>query len=94
MKEEIKQIIREIPKYINGSDVIPKDDIVVQYSALEQVIEKCSEFDTNFHCGVRIGAQEVISLLRRKMKGSLASIVDIKEAESEYLNSSLTKPQK
>lgn len=33
-----KEIIEKLPKYKNGSKAIPKDDVVIQYSALIQTI--------------------------------------------------------
>lgn len=37
MKQDIENIIKNLPKYKNGSKAIPKDDIVVQYSALSLI---------------------------------------------------------
>jgi len=48
MNKDIENIIKNLPKYKNGSKAIPKDDIVVQYSALslitDEVIKKFIDY--------------------------------------------------
>jgi hypothetical protein len=43
MSEELKKELESIPKYYNGSKAIPKDEIVVPYSAVISFLAKQQE---------------------------------------------------
>lgn len=61
-----QHLIEEIPKYKNGSKAIPKDDIVVQYSAIKNLVNKAYS----------LGKQEVIELVEGYKDGLIREYTD------------------